>query len=115
MLQSQSEVTRVSLQLLLHSESLSLALGLGLESGLHGVESLGLVLADHGKLLVLLGNSALNLGLDLGELHLASQDLVLLLLQSGFSLLQGRLELHFLGLQPLADFVNLVDGAASPH
>merc|ERR1719443_1900788 len=111
--QSEAKVSRVGLQLLLHSESLSLALGLGLQSGLHGVEGLGLVLADHRKLLVLLGNSALNLGLDLGELHLASQDLVLLLLQGGFSLLQGRLKLHLLGLEPLADFVNLVDRAAS--
>merc|ERR1719422_1630206 len=112
-LQSQSEVTRVSLQLLLHSESLSLTLGLGLKGRLHGVESLGLVLADHSKLLILLGNSALNLGLDLGELHLASQDLVLLLLQGGLGLLKSRLELHLLGLEPLADFVNLVDGASS--
>merc|ERR1719394_896988 len=80
--QSKAKVSRVGLQLLLHSESLSLALGLGLQSGLHGVEGLGLVLAGHGKLLVLLGDSSLNLGLDLGELHLASQNLVLLLLQS---------------------------------
>merc|ERR1711868_41635 len=112
-LQSKSEVTRVSLQLLLHSESLGLTLGLGLKGRLHGVESLGLVLADHGKLLVLLSNSALNLGLDLGELHLASQDLVLLLLQGGLGLLKSRLKLHLLGLEPLADFVNLVDGASS--
>merc|ERR1719443_2775836 len=86
-LKSKAEVSRVGLQLLLHSQSLSLALGLGLKSGLHGVEGLGLVLADHGKLLVLLGDSSLNLGLDLGELHLASQDLVLLLLQGCLSLL----------------------------
>merc|ERR1711868_268355 len=112
-LQSKSEVTRVSLQLLLHSKSLGLTLGLGLKGRLHGVESLGLVLANHGKLLVLLSNSALNLGLDLGELHLASQDLVLLLLQGGLGLLKSRLELHLLGLEPLADFVNLVDGASS--
>merc|ERR1711868_182581 len=105
-LQSQSEVTRVSLQLLLHSESLSLTLGLGFKGRLHGVKSLGLVLANHGKLLILLSNSALNLGLDLGELHLASQDLVLLLLQGGLGLLKSRLELHLLGLEPLADFVN---------
>merc|ERR1719422_386292 len=112
-LQSKSEVTRVSLQLLLHSESLSLTLGLGLKGRLHGVESLGLVLANHGKLLVLLSNPALNLGLDLGELHLASQDLVLFLLEGGLGLLKSRLELHLLGLEPLADFVNLMDGAAS--
>merc|ERR1719422_2955061 len=112
-LQSKSEVTRVGLQLLLHSKSLGLTLSLGLKGRLHGVESLGLVLANHGKLLVLLSNSALNLGLDLGELHLASQDLVLLLLQGGLGLLKSRLELHLLGLEPLADFVNLVDGASS--
>merc|ERR1719394_1650213 len=112
-LQSKSEVTRVSLQLLLHSESFSLTLGLGLKGRLHGVESLGLVLANHGKLLVLLSNSALNLGLDLSELHLASQDLVLLLLQGALGLLKSRLELHLLGLEPLADFVNLMDGASS--
>merc|ERR1719270_1913351 len=68
---------------------------------------------DHRKLLVLLSDSSLNLGLDLGQLHLTSQDLVLLLLQGGLSLLQGRLELHLLGLESLADFVNLVDGATS--
>merc|ERR1719433_2369752 len=112
-LKSESEISGISLQLLLHSESLSLALSLGLKGGLHGVKSLGLVLADHGELLVLLGNSALNLGLDLGELHLASQDLVLLLLKSGLGLLKSGLELHLLGLEPLADFVNLVDGTSS--
>merc|ERR1719195_2126824 len=112
-LQSQAEVSRVSLQLLLHPQSLSLALGLGLQGRLHGVQTLVLVLPDHGKLLVLLGNPALNLGLDLGELHLAPQHLVLLLLQSGLGLLQRGLQLHLLSLQPLADFVNLVDGAAS--
>merc|ERR1719158_2003313 len=99
--------------LLLHPESLSLALGLSLEGRLHGVKSLGLGLPDHSKLLVLLSNAALNLGLDLGELHLASQHLVLLLLQGGLSLLKSRLELHLLSLEPLPDFVNLVDGAAS--
>merc|ERR1719188_798188 len=112
-LKSEAEVSGISLQLLLHSESLSLALGLGLEGGLHGVKSLGLVLADHGELLVLLGNSALNLGLDLGELHLASQDLVLLLLKGGLGFLKSGLELHLLSFEPLADFVNLVDGASS--
>merc|ERR1719195_1313254 len=112
-LQSQAEVSRVSLQLLLHPQSLGLALGLGLQGGLHGVQTLVLVLPDHGELLVLLGDAALDLGLDLGELHLAPQHLVLLLLQGGLGLLQRGLELHLLSLQPLADFVNLVDGAAS--
>merc|ERR1719449_135925 len=112
-LKSQAEVSSISLKLLLHPESLSLALGLSLEGRLHGVKSLGLGLPDHSKLLILLSNAALNLLLDLGELHLASQHLVLLLLQGGLSLLKSRLELHLLSLEPLPDFVNLVDGAAS--
>merc|ERR1719195_707452 len=112
-LQSQAEVSGVSLQLLLHPQSLGLALGLGLQGGLHGVQTLVLVLPDHGELLVLLGDPALDLGLDLGEFHLAPQHLVLLLLQGGLGLLQGGLQLHLLSLQPLADFVNLVNGAAS--
>merc|ERR1719210_730237 len=112
-LESKSKVSSISLQLLLHPDGLSLALGLGLQSGLHGVKGLGLVLPDHGELLVLLSNAALNLSLDLAELHLHPQDLVLLLLKGGLSLLQGRLELHLLSLETLADFVNLVDGAAS--
>merc|ERR1719410_564296 len=99
--------------LLLHPQSLGLALGLGLQGGLHGVQTLVLILPDHGELLVLLSNAALDLRLDLGELHLAPQHLVLLLLQGGLGLLQGGLQLHLLSLQPLADFVNLVDGAAS--
>merc|ERR1711976_533244 len=64
-------------------------------------------------LLILLSNAALNLGLDLGELHLAPQNLVLLLLQGGLGLLKSGLELHLLSLEPLPGFVNLVDGAAS--
>merc|ERR1719333_2063997 len=112
-LQSQAEVSGVTLQLLLHPQSLGLALGLGLQGGLHGVQTLVLVLPDHGELLVLLSDAALDLLLDLGELHLAPQHLVLLLLQGGLGLLQGGLQLHLLSLQPLADFVNLVDGAAS--
>merc|ERR1719213_1614769 len=43
-LQSKSEVSSVSLQLLLHPVGLGLALGLSLQGGLHGVKSLGLVL-----------------------------------------------------------------------
>merc|ERR1711933_256482 len=106
-LQSQAEVSGITLQLLLHPQSLGLALGLGLQGGLHGVQTLVLVLPDHGELLVLLSNAALDLRLDLGELHLAPQHLVLLLLQGGLGLLQGGLQLHLLSLQPLADFVNL--------
>merc|ERR1719281_877169 len=112
-LQGESQVSGVGLQLLLHPVGLSLALGLSLQGGLHGVKSLGLVLPHHGELLVLLSNAALNLSLHLAELHLHPQDLVLLLLKGGLGLLQGRLQLHLLSLKTLADFVNLVDGAAA--
>merc|ERR1712107_543656 len=58
MLKSQAKVSSVSLKLLLHPESLSLALGLGLKSHLHGVKSLGLGLLDEDELLLLLGKAA---------------------------------------------------------
>merc|ERR1719232_1808089 len=54
-----------------------------------------------------------NLLSDLGQFQLASQDLVLLLLQGSLSLGQSSLKLHLLSLHPLADFVNFVDGASS--
>merc|ERR1719447_678686 len=56
---------------------------------------------------------ALDLLSDLGELQLGAEHLVLLLLEGGLGLLQGGLQLQLLGLQTLADFVNLVDGATS--
>merc|ERR1711872_798567 len=112
-LKSQTKVSSVSLELLLHPESLSLALGLGLKGNLHGVEGLGLSLLDEDELLLLLGKAALDLLPDGVELQLTPQHLVLLLLEGGLGLLQGRLELHLLGLKALPDFVNLVDGAST--
>merc|ERR1719282_431370 len=112
-LKGQAKIGSVSLELLLHPESLSLALGLGLKGNLHGVESLGLGLLDEDKLLLLLGKAALDLLPDGVELQLAPQHLVLLLLKGGPGLLQGGLELHLLGLKALPDFVNLVDGAST--
>merc|ERR1719470_365339 len=113
MLKGQAKVGSVSLELLLHPESLSLALGLGLKGHLHGVEGLGLGLLDEDELLLLLGKTALDLLPDGVELQLAPQHLVLLLLKGGLGLLQGRLELHLVGLEALPDFVNLVDGAST--
>merc|ERR1719348_2661215 len=112
-LKGQAKVSSVSLELLLHPEGLSLALGLGLKSNLHGVEGLGLSLLDEDELLLLLGKTALDLLPDGVELQLAPQHLVLLLLEGGLGLLQGGLELHLLGLKALPDFVNLVDGAST--
>merc|ERR1719419_1597051 len=112
-LESQTKVSSVSLELLLHPESLSLALGLGLKGNLHRVEGLGLSLLDEDELLLLLGKAALDLLPDSVELQLAPQHLVLLLLEGGLGLLQGGLELHLLGLEALPDLVNLVDGAST--
>merc|ERR1719278_2371958 len=112
-LEGQTKVGGVSLKLLLHPESLSLALGLSLKGNLHGVKSLGLSLLDEDELLLLLGKAALDLLPDGVELQLAPQHLVLLLLKGGLGLLQGRLQLHLLGLKTLPDFVNLVDGAST--
>merc|ERR1719474_1172561 len=59
MLKGQAKVSSVSLELLLHPEGLSLALGLSLKGHLHGVEGLGLSLLDEDELLLLLGKAAL--------------------------------------------------------
>merc|ERR1719370_1119675 len=112
-LKGQAQVSSISLQLLLHPESLGLALGLGLKSHLHGIQGLGLSLLDEDKLLLLLGETALDLLPDGVELQLAPQHLVLLLLEGGLGLLQGRLELKLLSLKALPDFVNLMDGAST--
>merc|ERR1719178_93767 len=113
MLEGQSKVSSVSLKLLLHPESLSLALGLSLKGNLHGVESLGLGLLHEDEFLLLLSKTTLNLLPDGVELQLAPQHLILFLLKGGLGLLQGRLKLQLLGLKALPDFVNLVDGASA--
>merc|ERR1711884_85743 len=65
------------------------------------------------ELLLLLGDLAIDLLLDLAQLQLSSQHLVLLSLQSTLSLLQGGLQLLLLHLQTAPLLVQLVDGAAS--
>merc|ERR1719490_451243 len=112
-LKGQTKVGGVSLKLLLHPESLSLALGLGLKGNLHGVQGLGLGFLYKDELLLLLSKAAPDLLPDSVELKLAPQHLVLLLLKGGLGLLQGRLKLQLLGLKTLPDFVNLVDGAST--
>merc|ERR1719422_2232257 len=113
MLQVALKVQDVSLQLLLHPQSLGLALGFGLNSSLHVLQALAHVLLGGGKLLLLLGNPALDLLPHLGKLELGTEHLVLLLLESSLSLAESSLQLHLFGLQALADLVNLVDGAAT--
>merc|ERR1719326_876158 len=112
-LQVALQVEHVGLELLLHPQSLSLGLGLGLNGGLHVLDGLGHVLLGGEELLILLDHPPVDLLPDLGQLQLAAEHLVLLLLQGALGFGQGSLQLHLLGLHPLADFVNLVDGATS--
>merc|ERR1711971_109059 len=112
-LQTSVKVQHIGLQLLLHPQGLNLALGLSLQSHLHALKSLAIVLLGGGKFLLLGHNSLLDLLPDLGELQLAPQHLVLLLLQGSLGLGQSSFKFHLLSLEPLPDFVNLVDGAAS--
>merc|ERR1719295_2566242 len=113
MLKGQAKISSVSLKLFLHPESLSLAFGLCLKGNLHGVQGLRLSLLDQDELLLLLSKAALNLLPDSCKLKLAPQHLVLLLLEGGLSLLQGRLQLQLLSLQALPDLVNLMDGSST--
>merc|ERR1719370_2496778 len=87
------ELVDVGLELLLHAESLLLGLGLGLEGSLHGFEGARVVLARVLEFLLLLGQAAVDLLADLGELELSADDLSLLLLESGFGLLESGLKL----------------------
>merc|ERR1711923_236740 len=112
-LKSGIQFKNIILELLLHSESLSLALGLSLNGRLHVLKSLAHVLFGSGKLFILLNHAAVNFLSELGKLKLAAENLVLFLLKSSFSLRKSSLELHLLSFNALADFVNVMDGSAS--
>merc|ERR1719195_2405384 len=113
MVQSNLQLIDLTLQLLLDPQTLGLGALLRLKGGLHGVHGSGMVLASILELLLLLGDLAVDLPLDLAQLQLSSQHLVLLSLQSTLGLLQGGLQLLLLSLQTAPLFVQLVDGAAS--
>merc|ERR1712061_513983 len=113
MFKSIFQFRNISLKLLLHAKSLSLSLGFLFKSSLHSINSLSEVLFGAKEFLILLSNAALNFLPDLGQFKLGSQDLVLLLLKGTLSLFKSCLELHFLSLQTLPDFVNFMDGAAT--
>merc|ERR1711962_1553351 len=110
---SQVKFHDISFKFLLHSEGLSLALRFSLNSRLHRLKSLGLVLSDRQELLIFLSNAALNFSSDLGQFKLATENLVFFLFKSGLSFLKGSLQLKLFSLKALADFVNLVDGATT--
>merc|ERR1711963_1244128 len=109
MLKSNTKINNISLKLLLHSQSFNLALGLGLKLHLHAVNGLGKILLGGSELLILLSKTSFNLLPDLGQLKRSSENLVLPLLQSSLSFRQSSFKLHLFSLEPLADFVNLVD------
>ena len=110
---SDLELVDVSLKLLLHAQGLSLALSLGFEGSLHGVEGALVVLAGVLELLLLLLDAPVDLLPDLGQLKLSAEDLVLLLFEGSLSLLEGGLELVLLGLEALPCLLDLVDVAAT--
>merc|ERR1719193_613802 len=68
MVERDLQLVDVSLELLLHAKSLLLGLGLSLERSLHGFEGTGVVLAGVLEFLLLLGETAVDLLADLGEL-----------------------------------------------
>merc|ERR1719435_384283 len=105
------QLVDVGLQLLFHAKSLGL--GLGLQRSLHGLESAGAVLAGILELVLLLGQTAIDLGADLRQLQLGADDLSLLLLEGSLGLLKGGLELLLLHLELAAGLVQLVNGFAA--
>merc|ERR1711970_809728 len=62
---------------------------------------------------ILFSNAAVNLNLDLSKLHLAPQNLILLLLQGCFCFFKSRLQFHLFSLKALSNFVNFMDGSSS--
>merc|ERR1719295_1290381 len=78
MLKRAFKFTNICLQLLLHSEGLSFALGLSFQSTLHTIQSLQVVLPGHFKFFLLLSNATLNLLLNLGQFQLSPEHLVLI-------------------------------------
>merc|ERR550517_1343543 len=111
--QSDLQLVDLSLELLLDAESLTLGSLLGLNGGSKGLHGAGVVLPGVVELLLLLSDAPVNLLLDIGKLQLGAEDLVLLHLEGGLSLLQGALELLLLSLQHTALFVKSVDGATA--
>merc|ERR1719435_628246 len=107
------QLVDVGLELLLHAKRLGLGLGLGLQRSLHGLESAGVVLAGILELVLLLGQTAIDLGADLRQLQLGADDLSLFLLEGSLGLLKGGLELLLLHLELAAGLVQLVNGFAA--
>merc|ERR1719159_1168627 len=113
LVQGNLELVDVLLKLLLDAQSLGLALGLGLQGSLDGLDGALVVAAGVLELLLLILDAAVDLRAHAGDLQLSAHDLGLLLLESRLGLLKGSLELFFLQLKTPAGLVQLVDVAAS--
>merc|ERR1719410_3153777 len=103
----------VSLELLLDSQCFSLGLLLSLQRNIQRFHGTGVVFASVVELLFLLSNSSVNVRSHLLELQGCSKNLVLLLLKSTLSLLEGSLKLLLLLLKTTSLFVKIVDGASA--
>merc|ERR1719481_1819424 len=101
----------LSLESLLDTESFSLGLLLRLQGGGHRLHGALMVLPGIVELFLLLSDPPVNLLLGLSQLELCPQDLVFLLLQSAFGLLQSSLQL--LLLQPPPLLVQVMDGPST--
>merc|ERR1719233_322343 len=90
-----------------------LTLSFSFKGALHGVQCLCLVFPNHSKFLIFLSNTTVNLNLNLSKLHLAPEDLVLLLLQGCLCFFKSRLQFHLFSLKTLSNFVNFMDRSSS--
>merc|ERR1719361_2801655 len=113
MVEANLKLVDLSLQSLLDTESFTLGLLLSFQGGRHRLHGTGVVLPGVVELFLLLSHTPVNLLLDLSKLKLGTEDLVLLLLEGAFSLLQSSLKLFLLLLQAAPLLVQVVDGATT--
>merc|ERR1719268_244928 len=103
----------VRFKFLLDAKGFTLGTLLTLKRSSQRFHCTSMVLPSIIELLLLLLNATINLLPYLTKLKLGSENLVLLLLKSSFSLLKGRLELLLLNLQTTALFIQFMDRAAT--
>merc|ERR1739844_477165 len=113
MFEGSVKIKNIRFKLLLHAKSFSLSLGFHFNSSLHSFDAFREVPSGGFKLFILFSHATLNLLPHLSELELSTKNLIFFLLKSTFGFTKSSLQLHFLGLKTLTDFVNLVDVAST--
>merc|ERR1719195_1471981 len=113
LVESNLQFINVSFKLLLDSQCLGFRFLLCLKGNIERLHCTGMIFASIVELILLLSNSAVDVGPDLLQLHRGSQNLVLLLLQSALCFLQSRLQLFLLLLKTTPLLVKIMDGATS--